>query len=90
LSLSSQRRAEAAAEINELLEQLAQNELTIDEDNNSVALAELFKKIKYNPALQDRLRSAFHAGGIEALKAIFNHPSITIPIDIIKNWIQVE
>jgi HEAT repeat protein len=83
LSTSAQNIAEAAAEINELLKQLAQAEPTMTE-------AKLIKEIASNSVLKERLRKALNAGGIEACKAIFNHPSIAISIEAIKGWIQAE
>lgn len=42
------------------------------------------------PTLKHRLRSALRARGIEALKAIFNHPLVSIPIETIKGWVEAE
>ena len=46
-------------------------------------------KVLY-PTLKQRLISALKAGAVEALKAIFNHPIINIPIETIKGWIEAE
>jgi vesicle coat complex subunit len=80
-----QNLADAAAEIQQLLNQLAQTNPTPTE------AAEAIKhEIKDNPTLKQRLRSALKAGGIEALKAIFNHPLVSVPIETIKGWIEAE
>lgn len=36
------------------------------------------------------MNTALKAGGIEALKAIFNHPAFSIPAETIKAWLEVE
>ena len=47
-------------------------------------------EIKNNPTLKARLQSALKAGGLEALKAIFNHPLFNIPAETIKGFIEAE
>jgi hypothetical protein len=47
-------------------------------------------EIKNNPTLKARLQSALKAGGLEALKAIFNHPFFNIPAETIKGFIEAE
>ena len=86
-----QNLAEAAKEIQQLLDQLAQTNPTLTESNNPIVVAEAIQQeINRNPTFKQRLRSALKAGGIEALKAIFNHPLINIPIETIKGWIEAE
>ena len=86
-----QNLAEAAKEIQQLLDQLAQTNPILTESNNPIVVAEAIQQeIKRNPTFKQRLRSALKAGGIEALKAIFNHPLINIPIETIKGWIEAE
>lgn len=51
---------------------------------------ELKTEIRKNPALKNRILNAFKSGGIEALKAIFNHPFVSIPIETIRGWIDVD
>jgi len=86
-----QNLAEAAKEIQQLLDQLAQTNPTLTESNNPIVVVEAIQQeIKRNPTFKQQLRSALKAGGIEALKAIFNHPLINIPIETIKGWIEAE
>ncbi|RCJ26186.1 hypothetical protein A6770_26610 [Nostoc minutum NIES-26] len=81
-----QNLAEAAAEIQKLLYQLSQNNPTTTE-----AVTEaIHQEIKRNPTLRARLQSALKAGGLEALKAIFNHPLFSIPAETIKGWLEAE
>ncbi|MDM9583970.1 hypothetical protein [Nostoc sp. GT001] len=78
-----QNLAEAAAEIQQLINQLAQTNPTTD-----VVTKEIDQKIKQNPKLKERLKSALEAGGLEALKAIFNHPTFSIPVETIKGFLE--
>jgi hypothetical protein len=86
-----QNLAEAAEEIQELLNQLSQTYPTTTEAQKQAVVNQAIKEeIKHNPTFKARLRSALKAGGIEALKAIFNHPAVSIPIETIKGWIEAE
>lgn len=81
-----QNLAEAAAEIQQLIYQLAQKNATSDE-----AIAEaIHQEIRRNPTLRARLIGALKAGGLEALKAIFNHPLFSIPAETVKGWLEAE
>lgn len=80
-----QNLREAAAEIQKLLNQLAQNNSTTE-----VATEAIHKEIKRNPTLEARLQSALKAGGLEAMKAIFDHPFFSIPAESIKGWLEAE
>ena len=81
-----QNLAQAAAEIQQLLFQLSQNNPTTDE-----AVTEaIHQEIRRNPTLKARLQSALKAGGLEALKAIFNHPLFNIPAETVKGWLEAE
>ncbi len=81
-----QTLAEAAVEIQKLLYQLTQNNQTNDEQVTEA----IHDEIKNNPTLKARLQSALQAGGLEALKAIFNHPLFNIPAETIKGFIEAE
>ncbi|MBD2215160.1 pentapeptide repeat-containing protein [Nostoc linckia FACHB-104] len=81
-----QNLAEAAAEIQQLLYQLAQNNLTTTEAFTEA----VHQEIRHNPTLKARLQAALKAGGLEALKAIFNHPLFSIPAETIKGWLEAE
>jgi hypothetical protein len=80
-----QNLAEAAAEIQQLLERLAQTNPTTIELETA-----LHREIQQNPTLRARLNGALKAGGIEALKAIFNHPLVSIPVETIRGWLEAE
>ncbi|MDF5714985.1 MAG: hypothetical protein PUP93_14150 [Rhizonema sp. NSF051] len=78
--------AEAAAEIQQLLYQLSQTSIT----TNETITEAIYQEIKCNPTLKSRLQGALKAGGLEALKAIFNHPLFSIPAETIKGWLEAE
>ncbi len=92
---ASQNLAEAAAEIQKLLEQLAQNNPAIfAEQDQAVAIESLHQELKRNPTLKSRLLSALKSGGTEALKialeTILKNPLVAIPVETIKGWIEAE
>ncbi|MGB7251152.1 MAG: hypothetical protein WBC73_19620 [Phormidesmis sp.] len=45
--------------------------------------------IEQTPQLKQRLQAAFAAGGIDALRQIFDHPVTYVPMDIVKEWLEV-
>ncbi|ELS33782.1 MULTISPECIES: HEAT repeat domain-containing protein [Pseudanabaena] len=80
-----QNLAEATKEVQELLNQLAKtnpSEATIAET--------IHQEIKRNPTLKARLVNALKTGGIEALKAIFNNPLVSIPVETVKGFLEAE
>jgi HEAT repeat protein len=90
-----QSLTEAAAEIQKLLEQLAQcNPALGAEQDRTVALETLHQELKRNPTLKSRLLNAIKAGGTEALKmaleTVFKNPLVAIPVETIKGWIEAE
>ncbi|MGM3305158.1 leucine-rich repeat domain-containing protein [Anabaena sp. WFMT] len=82
-----QNLAEAAAEIQQLFHQLSKNNQTSTNEGITNAI---YQEIKRNPTLKSRLISALKAGGLEALKAIFNHPVFSIPAETIKGFLEAE
>ncbi|MHC5739977.1 pentapeptide repeat-containing protein [Nostoc sp.] len=72
-------------EIQQLLNQLAHTNLTTDAVTEAV-----HQKIKTDPTFKARLLAALKAGGLEALKAIFNHPAFSIPAETIKAFLEAE
>lgn len=78
---SKQNLAKVAAEIQELLKQLQQN----DCGNIQIAVSE---EIKRNPNFRTRLRNAFKEGGIETLKQLF--APLNIPIEFVRGWVEAE
>jgi hypothetical protein len=82
--VSKQNLAEATKEVQDLLNQLAKT-------NPSEATIDTIKQeIKRNPTLKARLVNALKTGGIEALKAIFNNPFVSIPVETVKGFLEAE
>lgn len=74
--------AEAAAEIQELLQKLSESSPDMTE-------VELVKQaIQHNPTLKARLLAALKSGGTEALKVLL--PFSSIPIEMLRGWIEAE
>ena len=80
-----QSLAQAAVEIQQLLYQLSQKNITSME-----VVTRIHQEIKCNPTLEARLESTLKAGGLEALSAIFNHPLFSIPAETVKGWLKAE
>lgn len=84
-----QNLADAAAEIQQLLQQLEQSYPNASEIEKQSALAvTLQQEIKQNPTFKARLKNALKEGGIEALKVLF--APIGIPIEMVRGWIEAE
>ncbi|NEQ80628.1 MAG: hypothetical protein F6K26_10315 [Moorea sp. SIO2I5] len=84
-----QNLTDAAAEIQELLQQLEQSYPNATKIEKQSALAvTLQQEIKQNPTFKARLRNALQEGGIEALKVLF--APIGIPIEMVRGWIEAE
>jgi len=84
-----QNLADAAAEIQQLLQQLESTYPNATEIEKQSALAvTLQQEIKQNPTFRTRLRNALKEGGIEALKVLF--APIGIPIEMVRGWIEAE
>ena len=79
--------AEAAAEIQQLLNQLAQTNPTTTE---AAVTEAIHHEIKHNPPLKARLLAALKAGGLEALKQIFDRPLFSIPAETVRGWLEAE
>ncbi|MBE9036946.1 pentapeptide repeat-containing protein [aff. Roholtiella sp. LEGE 12411] len=80
-----QNLAEAGAEIQQLLNQLAQTNPTTDAVTEAI-----HQEIKRNPTLKARLISALKAGVLEGLKTFVNHPLFNIPAETIKGFLEAE
>ncbi|NEO53683.1 MAG: hypothetical protein F6K54_11700 [Okeania sp. SIO3B5] len=78
---------ELRKKIQPLLEHLAQNPITA---NEALAETAIQQQINDNPTLRKRLISALEAGGIQALKAIFNNPAISIPVETIRGFLKAR
>jgi HEAT repeat protein len=80
-----QNLAEATKEVQELLTQLAKTN-----PSEATIAHTIQQEIKRNSTLKARLVNALKTGGIEALKAIFNNPFVSIPVETVKGFLEAE
>jgi hypothetical protein len=85
-----QNLAEAAAEIQQLLNQLGQTYPTSTPLEKQIAVTEALKQIDNNPTLKARVIGALKAGGTEALKELVDHPLVNILLATLEGWQDVE
>ncbi|NES22520.1 MAG: protein kinase [Symploca sp. SIO3E6] len=88
---SEQRQslADAAEEIQKLLQQLEQSYPNAGKlEKQSTLTFTLQQEIKQNPTFRTRLKKALKEGGLEALKVLF--APIGIPIEMVRGWIEAE
>ena len=81
-----QSLAQAAKEIQALLEQLDKTYPTDTMSGQIDAAKEVMSRIKGDMSLADRILSAVRVGGIEALKQILNHPAASFVLGFIDEW----
>jgi hypothetical protein len=79
--------AEAAADIQQLLEQLSQTYPTTLAEKSAVAM-KVAEAIEQDPALRSRVIGVLEAGGVEALKELVDHPLVTILLAALEGWKQ--
>ncbi|WP_223269774.1 hypothetical protein [Nostoc sp. 'Peltigera membranacea cyanobiont' 213] len=85
-----QNLAEAAAEIQQLLNQLGQTYPTNTPLEKQIAVTEALKQIDSNPTLKARVIGALKAGGTEALKELVDHPLVNILLATLEGWQDAE
>jgi hypothetical protein len=85
-----QNLAEAAAEIQQLLQQLEQNYPTNTPLEREAVVKEALKQIESNPTFKARVIGALKAGGTEALKELVDNPLINILIAALEGWQNAE
>jgi uncharacterized protein YjbI with pentapeptide repeats len=81
-----QNLAEAAAEIQQLLNQLGQAYPTNTPLEKQIAVTEALKQINNNPTLKARVIGALKSGGTEALKELVDHPLVNILLATLEGW----
>ena len=85
-SEQKQSLAEAAAEIQQLLEQLEKSYSTDTTAAKMTVATEAIKQIDSNPTLTNRILSALKAGSVQALGQALNHPAATFAISALEDW----
>ncbi|NEQ79707.1 MAG: hypothetical protein F6K26_05425 [Moorea sp. SIO2I5] len=85
-SQKKQNLAEAAAEIQQLLEQLSQAYPTTTPAEKLTVVMEAADHIENNPTLKSRVVGALKSGGTEAFKEAIDHPLVNILVATIEGW----
>lgn len=83
---TQQNLAEAAAEIQQLLQQLEQTYSTNIPSEKMVVVEEAIKRIEADPSLKERVLGAIKTGSIEAFKELINHPLVNILLAALEGW----
>lgn len=81
-----QNLAQAAAEIQQLLEQLEQSYSANTQVGKMQIATEAIKQIEAKPGWKERVVSALRSGGVGALDSALNHPAASFVIEAIKDW----
>ena len=83
-----QNLAEAAAEIQALLEQLSETYPTTTNREKNIVVGEVVDQIESNPTLKSKVINALKAGGTEAFKEAIDHSLVNILLATIEGWKQ--
>ncbi|AOY82914.1 MULTISPECIES: hypothetical protein [Moorena] len=85
---SEQKRnlAEAASEIQQLLEQLEKSYSTQTITGKLNIATKAIEHIESNPKLSDKIVNALKAGSIQALAQLLNHPASSFVIAALEEW----
>jgi len=78
--------AEAAAEIQQLLEQLDKSYSSDTMSGRMQIATEAVSQIENNPAFKARVLSALKAGGVAAFEQFLNHPAASFVIGALEDW----
>jgi chemotaxis response regulator CheB len=78
--------AEAAKQIQALLDQLSQTYSPTTPTGKMQIATETLKQIEANPTLTQRVVSALSAGGTAALEQLLNHPAVSFVIAGLNDW----
>lgn len=81
-----QNLAEAASEIQQLLEQLSQSYPTNTMAGKMALAAEATQRIENNSTLMHKTISALRAGGTAALEQVLSHPAASFVIAALDDW----
>jgi hypothetical protein len=81
-----QNLVEAAAQIQQLLEQLEKSYPTNTTTGRMAIATEAIKQIEANPTLMTRVLSAISAGGVSAVESFLNHPAASFVVGALQDW----
>ena len=85
-----QNLADAAQEIQQLLEQLSETYPTTTSREKMTVVGEVVDRIEGNPPLKAKVINALKAGGTEAFKEVIDHPLVNILVATIEGWQDAE
>jgi len=85
-----QNLAEAAKEIQQLLQQLSKPDYSATPTKNAIIVGEVMQEIEKNPSLKSRIIEALKQGGKEAFKELIDHPAVNVLIASIDGWNNAE
>ena len=85
-----QNLADAAQEIQQLLEQLSEAYPTTTSREKNIVVGEAVDQIESNPTLKAKVINALKAGGTEAFKEAIDHPLVNILVATIEGWQDAE
>ena len=85
-----QNLANAATEIQQLLEQLSETYPTTTSREKNIVVGEAVDQIESNPTLKAKVINALKAGGTEAFKEAVDHPLVNILVATIEGWQDAE
>ncbi|MDZ7970421.1 MAG: pentapeptide repeat-containing protein [Nostoc sp. DedSLP03] len=85
-----QNLAQAATDIQQLLNQLSQSYPTATTSQKMAVVARAVDEIENNPTLKARVIGALKAGGTEAFKELIDHPLVNILLASIDGWQEAE
>ncbi|NEP08285.1 MAG: hypothetical protein F6K25_04530 [Okeania sp. SIO2G4] len=85
-----QNLAEAAKEIQQLLQQLSKPDYSATPTENAIIVGEVMQEIEKNPSLKSRIIEALKQGGKEAFKELIDHPAVNILMASIDGWNNAE
>ncbi|MFB2974250.1 hypothetical protein ACE1CD_35250 [Aerosakkonema sp. BLCC-F183] len=83
---AQQNLAEAAKDIQQLLQQLSESNPTNTPSEKMVVVEKTIKQIEADPTLRERVIGAIKSGGIEAFKELINHPLVNILVAVLEGW----
>ncbi|NEO74169.1 pentapeptide repeat-containing protein [Moorena sp. SIO3H5] len=85
----TQNLAEAAEEIQQLLNQLSQSNPTTTNKEKMIVVGEVIDQIDNNPTLKNKVINALKVGGVEAFKEAIDHPLVNILMATVEGWTEV-
>lgn len=87
-SEKKQSLGEAAAEIQQLLEQLDKAHSTDTTKGKMAVATQVIESIESKSALSNRALSALKAGSLNALEQLLNHPAASFVVGALEDWQQ--